>query len=296
MSFLGSRSIVFLGTPEPAARVLGDLVSAGFPVSSVVTRADVRRGRGSTASPSPVKRVAMELGVAVQHDPAGLAGSAQGSLLGVVVAYGRIISPRILSVVPMVNVHFSLLPRWRGAAPIERAILAGDETTGVCLMDVVDELDAGGVFARGEIRIGESNTDELTERLTELGSQMLIDLLSGDLVVPAEQQGEITYAEKISAGEGRIEWSDDAGAVLRRIRALRAHTTVEGRRMIVHSALAVDRGTHGAARPGDCDGSATVVCGSGAVQLVEVQPEGKGTMDAREWRRGRREAVVALGS
>jgi len=296
MSFLGSRSIVFLGTPEPAARILTDLVSAGFPVSRVVTRADARRGRGSTATPSPVRRVAQEFGIAVQHDLVGLAESSEGGHLGIVVAYGRIIPPRVLAAVPMVNVHFSLLPRWRGAAPIERAILAGDETTGVCLMDVVEELDAGGVFARGEIRIGDSDADELTEHLTRLGSQMLVDLLAGDPVAAVDQQGEITYAEKITADEGRIDWSADAITVLRRIRALRAHTTVEGRRMIVHAALAVDRGAHGTTRPGECDDSATVACGSGAVQLVSVQPEGKAPMDAREWRRGRREAVISLGS
>ncbi|MFM7082969.1 MAG: methionyl-tRNA formyltransferase, partial [Actinomycetota bacterium] len=130
----GVRRIVYLGTPEMAVAPLRALVDAGVEVALVVTRADKRRGRGSALSPSPVKALALELGLPVSHelDDATKVGAA----LGVVVAYGRIIPLRVLSQLPMINVHFSLLPRWRGAAPVERALLAGDDETGICIMRV----------------------------------------------------------------------------------------------------------------------------------------------------------------
>jgi methionyl-tRNA formyltransferase len=122
-------TLAFLGTPEVAAGTLRALAAAGYEVAVVVTRPDTRRGRGNDASPSPVKVAAGQLGLPVVHKAADVVGT--GAELGVVVAYGRIIKPEVLAAVPMVNVHFSLLPRWRGAAPVERAILAGDTETGV---------------------------------------------------------------------------------------------------------------------------------------------------------------------
>ena len=139
--------LVYLGTPEMAVPPLRALVAAGHDVALVITRADRRRGRGGATSPSPVKAAAVELGVPVSHDVDDVLTA--GAELGVVVAFGRIIKPHVLAALPMVNVHFSLLPRWRGAAPVERALLAGDTETGVCIMDVEEGLDTGGVLRPG---------------------------------------------------------------------------------------------------------------------------------------------------
>ena len=176
-------NLVFLGTPEVAAGTLRALVGAGHDVRLVVTRPDTRRGRGSGHSPSPVKQAAEALGLAVSHRPGDVMGS--GAELGVVVAYGRLIRPEVLAVVPMLNVHFSLLPRWRGAAPVERAILAGDAETGACLMALEEGLDTGPVYDRAVTPIGEDETaDDLRRRLGEIGNQLLLARLSAGLGEP----------------------------------------------------------------------------------------------------------------
>lgn len=282
-TFLGDRRIVFLGTPSPAAEILSRLVAEGFDVCEVVTGADARRGRGGAVTASPVKQVATANGIPVRHS-LGDVSSRWDDVLGVVVAYGRIIPADLLAVTSMVNVHFSLLPRWRGAAPVERAILAGDEKTGVCIMEVVEELDAGGVFASGEIAVGVSTRDELLSALTRLGADLLVRTLRGPVVDAVPQVGEPTYARKISPAEGSIDWTADAVSVSRVVRALRAHTTAGGRRLLVLGAepLEVD----GEGVPGHCDGSAVVTCGAGSLRLTRVQPEGRGALDAREWRLG----------
>lgn len=296
MTFLGSRSIVFLGTPEPAARVLSVLIAERFPIDAVVTRVDARRGRGGSLSPSPVKKVALEAGIEVHHDLDWLAAPGSRDRLGVVVAYGRIIPARILASTPMVNLHFSLLPRWRGAAPVERAILAGDEQTGVCVMKVVEELDAGGVYAKTEIPVGSSNAADLTVRLADAGARLLVGVLRGDVIDAAPQSGDVTYAEKIRADEALIDWKADARTVVRTVRALRAHTLVDGRRLIVHDVSECGSEVHLAdGPPGTCNPDGVVSCGSGAVRLVTVQPEGRSAMEAGQWRRGRRVELLLLG-
>ena len=146
-----ARRVVYLGTPEVAVPPLQALVAAGVEVALVITRPDKRRGSGSGVSPSPVKVAAGELGLSVSHDVND--ALAVGADLGVVVAYGRIIPISVLSQVAMINVHFSLLPRWRGAAPVERAILAGDSETGVCIMRVEEGLDTGVVYYRSVLAI-----------------------------------------------------------------------------------------------------------------------------------------------
>ena len=173
--------LVYLGTPEMAVPPLRALVAAGHEVVLVVTRVDKRRGRGSGVSPSPVKAAALELGLPVSHDvdDAIVAAQEQGAELGVVVAFGQIIKPHVLDVLPMVNLHFSLLPRWRGAAPVERALLAGDEVTGVCVMALEEGLDTGGVYARREVPIGpETTAAELRELLVDVGTRLLVDTLA----------------------------------------------------------------------------------------------------------------------
>src|SRR3954464_3619219 len=148
--------LVFLRTPARAVEPLRALHAAGFEIPLVVSRADAKRGRGGALVASPVKQAALAPGLPV-------AGRIDGALgvradLGVVVAYGRIIRPNVLDALAMVNLHFSLLPRWRGAAPVERAILAGDETTGVCVMAVEEGLDTGGVYSMAEVPIGPDQT------------------------------------------------------------------------------------------------------------------------------------------
>ena len=145
-----------------------------------MTRADKRRGRGGELTPSPVKAAAIELGLPVSHDGRRRDRSrrADGAELGVVVAFGQIIKPHVLAVLPFVNLHFSLLPRWRGAAPVERALLAGDDVTGVCVMRLEEGLDTGGVYASRTVPIGETTTAaELRETLVEVGSELLVDTL-----------------------------------------------------------------------------------------------------------------------
>ncbi|HEX3947048.1 MAG TPA: methionyl-tRNA formyltransferase, partial [Acidimicrobiales bacterium] len=207
--------------------------------------------------------------------------------LGVVVAYGRIIPVDVLSAVPMVNLHFSLLPRWRGAAPVERAILAGDPVTGVCVMGVEEGLDTGPVYAREELPIGpDEGLEPLRGRLVAAGSQLLVRSLSGPLPVPRPQEGEPTYAEKIDPAELRLDWARPAGELARVVRVGRAWTTFRGRRLrVLRASPAVEAGPGAGSPPGTVGGE-WVATGEGALRLLEVQPEGKGPMAAADWLRG----------
>jgi methionyl-tRNA formyltransferase len=290
--------LAFLGTPEAAVAPLRALVGAGHDVDLVVTRADKKRGRGGGLSSSPVKAAAIGLGLEVVHDPDALLSRRLD--LGVVVAFGRIIKPHVLAHVPMVNVHFSLLPRWRGAAPVERAILAGDTETGVCLMEVAEGLDEGGVYAVERVTIGADETaDELRARLVDIGSALLVQRLADGLGRPTPQHGVPTYAAKIEPEDRRIDWSQPAEVVLRRVRIGRAWTTVRGQRLLVHRAR---RDGPTADAPGTVvrDGpEVRVACGGGwSVTLLEVQPEGKARMGAVGWLNGARlhPAEERLGS
>src|SRR5947209_7105830 len=188
--------LAFLGTPEVAVPPLRALVADGHDVRLVVTRADKRRGRGGALMPSPVKAAAQELGLPVTDQIDEVMDA--GAELGVVVAFGRLIKPHVLAALPMVNVHFSLLPRWRGAAPLERAILAGDAETGVCLMELEEGLDTGPVYDCSRLAIGaEETASELRARLVDAGTELLVTSLRQGLGTPTAQQGEPTYADKI---------------------------------------------------------------------------------------------------
>jgi methionyl-tRNA formyltransferase len=227
--------LVFLGTPVAAVAPLQALVSAGHEVALVVSRADKRRGRGGDLVPSPVKAAALELGLPVTDSLDDVAS--RGAELGVVVAYGRIIPGSVLDVLPMVNLHFSLLPRWRGAAPVERAILEGDAETGVCLMAVEKGLDTGPIYAVGDTTIDETESaEELRARLVEIGCRLLIDNLSNGaagLPIPHDQVGDPSYAEKIRPEELELHWERDAIYLSRVVRLGRAWTTFRGRRLRV---------------------------------------------------------------
>ncbi|MGA1362618.1 MAG: methionyl-tRNA formyltransferase [Ilumatobacteraceae bacterium] len=275
--------VVFLGTPHAAVTVLDAIVEAGHPVLLVVSRRDARRGRGSAVSPSPVKERAIELGLETTDDPEELhRRTFPSGTKGVVVAYGRIIPAALLGTMPMLNVHFSLLPRWRGAAPVERAILAGDERTGVCVMGVEEGLDTGPVFASEETAIGDLGTAALTDVLARMGARLLLGVLADPAAVGEPQTGEATYAAKISPADLVIDWGEPAAAVLRRVRAVAAHTVLDGRRVRIVQAEPCD----GSLVAGQMSTDGTVGTGNGCVRLLRVRPESRVEMDAAAWLRG----------
>lgn len=273
------------------------LVAAGHDVALCVTRPDRRRGRGGHATPSPVKETALELGLPVSHDMKDLAGL--GSELAVVVAFGRIIPVSVLERLPMVNVHFSLLPRWRGAAPVERAILAGDPETGVCLMQVEEGLDTGAVYAVRTVPLDDDVTlTELRSRLVAVASALLVDMLKDGLEglpEPEPQHGDVTVAEKISKEDLHLDWSEAAVQLHRVVRLEHAWTTFRDKRLgvleaAVASELEVRTSEKDHAQPGSLHG-ALVATGEGFLELRRVQPESRSPMSADEWLRGVRPAV-----
>jgi len=242
-------------------------------------------------SASPVKAASLALGLAVSSDLADVAGV--GAELGVVVAYGRLIPAAVLRELAMVNVHFSLLPRWRGAAPLERALLAGDVETGVSLMALEEGLDTGPVYATGTVAIGDDDLDTLRRRLVAFGSDLLVDLLAGGvgaLGVPTPQVGQPTYAEKLSAEDYRLDWSRPAVELVRVVRLDRAFTSFRGRRLgIVRAVAHPGAPSPEGAAPGTMLDEA-VVTGAGTLELEVVHPEGRRPVPFSDWRRGARPA------
>lgn len=259
--------LVYFGTPDMAVPPLDALVAAGHEVVLVVTRPDARRGRRAASTPSPVKTAAIALGLDVSHDvdDAVRVGCERGAELGVVVAFGRIIKPHVLAALPMVNLHFSLLPRWRGAAPVERALLAGDEVTGVCLMEVEEGLDTGGVHARVDVPISPTITAaELRDELVDAGTQLLVRHLGAGLPTPIPQVGAPTYADKIGSEDLRIDWTRPAAEIHRLVRVGGAWTTFRGVRTKILAADLVD----------------------GVIEPSVVQPEGRSPMSVHDWHNG----------
>jgi methionyl-tRNA formyltransferase len=297
--------LVFLGSPDAAVPSLRALVQAGHEVALVVSQPDRRRGRGAALISSPVKRAALELGIDTTDrldDALGVSAE-----LGVVVAYGRIVPARVLDELAMVNVHFSLLPRWRGAAPVERALLAGDTETGVCIMRLEAGLDTGPVLARAPVAIddgGREGAAALTARLAELGARLLVECMAagaGALGTGVPQQGEPTYAAKLEPAEFRLEWTRPAGELARTVRLDRAWTTFRGQRLRVLRAWAGEGAGPDDAGPADAGRADAAIlpgtlagdraaCGAGSLVLEEVQPEGRTPMAAGDWLRGVRPA------
>lgn len=270
--------LAYFGTPEMAVPPLRALVAAGHDVALVVTRVDKRRGRGGELSPSPVKAAALELGLAVAHSVDDVLGS--GVDLGVVVAFGQLIKPHVLAEVPMVNMHFSLLPRWRGAAPVERALLAGDADTGVCLMKLEEGLDTGPIYDTVRMRISKSATaGDLRRDLVALGTEQLIRCLAVPLPHPVPQQGEPLYAAKIRPAELRVDWSLPAVQIDRLVRLGGAWTTLRGKRLKMLAVSLGDEGERSPERPVE------------GLRLVTVQPEGKGPMPFADFARGARPQI-----
>ncbi len=308
------RRIVYFGTPQVARRPLRALCSAGYHITLVVTRPPRRRTRRGGAVPSPVESTArgLRLPVANRLDDPAVAAAALGADLGVVVAYGQLIRAPLLQSLAMVNMHFSLLPRWRGAAPVERAILAGDAETGVCLMQVAPELDAGSVYRQVATPVGAHETaDQLRERLCGMGTEMLLNALAEGLGEPVAQSGDATYAEKITPAELRIRWDAPAEQVHRLVRVGGAWTTFRGRRLKVLETRWRSRPAaagSAAAEPVTAEDGAdsltapaglvstrgaevTVTTGYGLLQLRRVQSAGRAPVAATAWRNGARIAA-----
>ena len=269
--------LAYLGTPEMAVPPLDALIAAGHEVLLVVTRPDARRGRRAAVTGSPVKIRAEELGIPVSHSAEDVIALAQQEQLdvAVVVAFGEILRPRLLAELNFINLHFSLLPRWRGAAPVERALLAGDPVTGVCVMQIEEGLDTGGVYACTEVPIGpETTAGELRASLVAAGSELLVQTLATGLTTPAPQTGEATIAKKISTQDLRIDWSLPVEQIHRLIRVGGAWTTFRGARIKIHAAHLLDE---------DCTAGRV---GLARLQITRLQPEGKPQMDMSAWRNG----------
>ena len=276
------KSIVFLGTPEAAVPSLRKLVEAGFEIPLVITMPDRRRSRRSAPTGTAVKQAASELGLRVSKNAAE--ALEVGADCGVVVAFGQLISEEILSKLPMINVHFSLLPKWRGAAPVERAILAGDETTGVCIMRLDVDLDTGPIYSSHEAAIGDDVTaPELTKELAEIGANELVSSLRRGLVDPSPQLGTPSLAKKITRSDLKLDWRLPAVQLNRFIRVGGAWTTNDSSVLKVHSARVVP----GEGSPGALEND-LVATGSDLLQLLVVQPEGKNRLAARDWINGAR--------
>ena len=306
--------IVFAGTPEFAVPPLAALQSAGHALVAVYTQPDRPAGRGQALTASPVKRRALELGLHVEQ-PATLRSPdaverlrAHGADLMVVVAYGLILPPSVLEVPRLGcwNIHASLLPRWRGAAPIQRAILAGDERTGITIMQMDAGLDTGPMLLARETSIAPDDTaGRLHDRLSLLGAEAIvaaIDAWQLGQLMPRPQPAEgATYAGKLRKEEARIDWTEPAVAIARRVRAFDpwpvAETQWAGRQLRVWQAEPLARPAGGP--PGrviDATGNGIVVAtGAGALRLTRVQLAGRRAVTADEFLHAHAMAGAQLG-
>jgi methionyl-tRNA formyltransferase len=290
--------VIFMGTPDFAVPALRALAAAGHDICGAYTQPPRPGGRrGSELTPTPVHRAAEELGISVRH-PASLKGAdeqaafaALGADVAVVAAYGLILPQAVLDAPQhgCLNLHASLLPRWRGAAPIQRAILAGDEHTGVQVMQMALGLDTGAVRAGHEVAIGVKNAGQLTDELAQSGAELIVRVLA-DLSAfpPAPQAAEgVTYAHKLDKAETRIDWSAGADRVLRQIRAFApapgAWCEIAGERCKLLEAEAAA----GSGPPGTVlDDQLTVACGTSAVRPTVLQRAGKPAMPRADLLRG----------
>ena len=283
-----AKRIVYIGTPQIAVAPLQALVAAGFDVELVVTGVDKRRGRGTQTTANPVKTAALALDIPISHDINDVLKLNPDGLLGVVVAFGSIIAPEILQHVPMINIHYSALPRWRGAAPVERAILEGDSTTAVCIIQVVEQLDAGDVLASAPCTIREDDSVAgLRDRLGHLALPLLIDICSNGVSSQQAQVGDVVIARKISTNDLAIAWSSSPDQISRQVRLGNAFTFFEGKRFKVHEVSRVSEQLPEGSIAFN-DGMVLVGTREGSLQLLTVQPEGKPRIAASEWARGAR--------
>lgn len=298
--------LAFLGTPDFAVPTLAELIGAGHEVACVYTRAAKPAGRGRELRPSPVEAFARNAGIAVRT-PASLKPAEEQAAFAalaldaaVVVAYGLILPQPVLDAPRLgcFNLHASLLPRWRGAAPIQRAIMAGDRETGVCVMRMEAGLDTGPVLMREAVPIGARTTaGELHDTLARIGASLMVRALAalerGAIAAQPQPAEGVTYARKLAAGEERIDWTKSAEEIGRIIRGLTPYPGAHfeaaapggaAERIRVLRAEPVA----GGGKPGEIlgGGGLRVACGAGALELFEVQRAGKRAMSAAEFRRG----------
>jgi methionyl-tRNA formyltransferase len=288
--------VVFMGTPDFSVPVL-EALAAAHEVVCVYSQPPRPAGRGKKDRPSPVQARAEALGIPVRH-PVSLKGAAEqaefaalGADVAVVVAYGLILPPAVLDAPRhgCLNIHASLLPRWRGAAPIHRAIMAGDAETGICIMQMEAGLDTGPVLLREATVIGpEETTGALHDRLSTMGAQLILQALDrlAELRPDPQPEDGVTYAAKIDKAEARVNWSAPAAEVDRLIRGLSpfpgAWCEVAGERVkLLGSRLAEGQGA-----PGQVLGGLRIACGSGAVEITLAQREGKRAMAPEDFLRG----------
>ncbi len=289
--------VVFLGTPDFSVAALDALVAAGHQIVRVYTQPPRPAGRGKKPRPSPVQVRAEAFGLEVRsparlRDPQALAEfQAVGAEIGVVVAYGLILPQAALDAPERgcLNIHASLLPRWRGAAPIQRAIMAGDVETGVCIMQMEAGLDTGPVLLREAVPIGAGDTAaSVHDALALLGGRLIVEALAriDDLEPVAQPDEGMTYAAKIDKAEAGVDWRRPAEEVDRLIRGLSpfpgAWCDVGGERVKLLRSRLVD----GAGAPGEVLGGFKVACGAGAVEVFEAQRQGRRPMQASELLRG----------
>ncbi|PJI92974.1 methionyl-tRNA formyltransferase [Yoonia maricola] len=294
--------VIFMGTPDFSVPVLDALIEAGHEVVAVYCQPPRPAGRGKKDRPSPVQLRAEALGLAVRY-PVSLKGEAEQADfaaleadVAVVVAYGLILPQAILDAPRLgcLNIHASLLPRWRGAAPIHRAIMAGDAQTGVCIMQMEAGLDTGPVLQREATPIGaEETTGQLHDRLSAMGARLVVQTLGALASLKPEPQPDegVTYAAKIDKAEARVDWTKPAAEVSRLIRGLSpfpgAWCDVAGERVKLLGARVVN----GTGAPGRVLAGFTIVCGDGAIEVTQAQRAGKKAMPAYEVLKG-----LALGA
>ncbi len=306
--------IIFAGTPEFAAVSLRALIAAGFAPRLVLTQPDRPSGRGRKLAASPVKLCAEEHGIEVYQPQSLRSAEAQAPLkalphaLLIVAAYGLLLPKAVLdmpSVAP-VNVHASLLPRWRGASPIQAAILAGDNSTGIALMKMDEGLDTGPVFATREIPISGDTAESLHDKLADLGATLLLEhlpaLLAGDALYSEQATDGVTYAGRIKKTDAKICWSDAATSIERQVRAYFpwpvSYTELNGQGLRVFAASVSDMGSS-ASNPGEilrADAEGIVVAtGDGGLRLESVQLAGKRRVSAADFANQRQLQGLRLG-
>jgi methionyl-tRNA formyltransferase len=291
--------LAFMGTPDFAVPTLAELIAQGHDIAAVYSQPPRPKGRGMVLEPGPVHKFALSAKLEVRT-PLSLKSEAEQAEfaalnieVAIVVAYGLLLPKPILDAPQLgcFNLHGSLLPRWRGAAPIQRAVMAGDAETGVMVMRMEEGLDTGPVLMAERVRVGRKTSGELTAELSRLGADLMVRALGalergGVTPVPQAEDG-VTYAKKILKDEARIAWSQPARLIDCHIRGLSpfpgAWTEVGGERLKVLYAEPVD----GGGGPGVAlDDALTIACGEGALRLVKVQRAGKGVMDAHELLKG----------
>ena len=302
--------VVFFGTPAFAVPTLRRLLASPHEVAAVVTRPDRPRGRGQRVSESPVKQVAAAHGLPVlqperMNDPAFVAAlDALAPDLGVVAAYGKLLPDRLLRLprLGMINVHASLLPAWRGAAPIQRAVMAGETETGVTIIRLVREMDAGPMLRRAVLPIGpDDDADALGRALAALGATTLLqavdDLDGGRAAEQPQDPARATFAPRLTRADGAIDWSRPARAVHDQVRGLhpwpRAFSHVAGVRYLIHRTAVIETanstvapGAPGAVLEAHGDRFVVAAGSAAAVAILEIQPEGRRPLAARAFLAG----------